>query len=160
MCVHIQIERRLSSEPSPPVAADQRPSPPPPPSGAAALFGAQDSPPPAAAAAYSPTPSQSPALTAATGEAFFADAMRRAVAAQSWAIAKHLHALAQACGAITAVGPLVGGEGVASSPGPSRRLDLYMYGGALAGARAGGRAEEERGLVEVSGRKLGVGGDG
>lgn len=80
--------------------------------------------------------------------------MRRAVAATQWAVAQQLHALAQACGAITAVGPVAGvvgeEEGVVSAAGPSRRLDLYMYGGALAAARARGRAEEERGLVEVS----------
>lgn len=91
-------------------------------------------------------------LTAATGEAFFADAMRRAVSAQQWEVARQLHALAQGCGAVTAVGPVGDGDGlVVASAGPSRRLDLYMYGGALAAARARGLAPEERALVEVRG---------
>lgn len=149
---HTQIERRLSSDEAPPDHAQvdkgprERPpspqqSPPPLPSSAALEHEGGGG-----AAASTPTPSSSsssPSLSAATGEAFFADAMRRAVATQQWAIAARLHGLALACGAVT---------------GASRRLDLYMYGGAVAAAKGMGKAEEVEGLVEVRygrGREVG-----
>lgn len=149
-----QVERRLSSgaegddegDTAARPAATSQPTTP-------LLSGLGDGPSEAATpASFPPSSSSSPPtpLTAATGEAFFADAMRRAVAAKQWEIATQLHALALGCGAVTAVGPVgEGDEVVVSSAGPSRRLDLYMYGGALAAARARGQGKDERALVEV-----------